>query len=108
MPRTVTRGHKDLLHDAVGRLFIGEGYDGLDLSGLSGGVPDWLFAKGIHLAFLVEVKTEASRRPGRHDERGLNERQQGFHRAWKSPIYIVASLEEAWRIVDQHAAAAGA
>lgn len=104
MPRTVRVGHKDLLHDAVGRLFVDQGFSALDLSGLSGGCPDWLIARGL-LGFLVEVKTEANRRPSKgHDERGLNPRQQDFLELWRGKFYIITSLEEAWRIVDEHRA----
>jgi hypothetical protein len=94
-------GNKDILHDAVARLFRDQGYDVVETHELSGGVPDMAVFRG-ELGFLVEVKTKANIYPSRHNADGLNEKQQSFHERHKSRIWIVASLEEAWRVIDRY------
>jgi hypothetical protein len=89
---------QDKLHGAVIRLFQEQGYDVLDLSKLGDGVPDLLVARGA-FAFLLEVKSENSVRHGRKDD-PFTEPQKAFWDRWKSAIYTVTSLEQAWELVD--------
>lgn len=93
-----SRGHKDLLHDGVGRFFKERGFDALDLKRLGEGVPDWAFFKGLTLAFLVEVKTV---REDRRMPTKLNEKQQEFHARWHSPIFIVSSIADCWALLEK-------
>jgi hypothetical protein len=84
---------KDALHNSVGTVFRENGWSALDLSRVGDGVPDWLFIRRS-FSVLVEVKTPGAFRPGSK----TLERQQAFRAAWKGcPVYVIESVEEAWR-----------
>lgn len=71
------------------------GYSVLDLSGVGGGAGDILVggvdrADGVCKLWLLEIKTASGH---------LNALQQEFHAAWRGPIHVVRSVDEALRIV---------
>ena len=73
------------------------GFSVLSLSGVKGGCPDLLVGgripggrHGIECNILLEVKS-----PKREGHKQLTPDQEHFHRAWKGPIFIVRSVDEA-------------
>lgn len=89
---------KDLFHRAVADLFAQHQWSVLDLSRVGDGVPDILICRGAFAA-LIEVKSHNSVRHGVAKE-PLNEKQREFRHRWSGAIFTVASLEEAWRVLD--------
>ena len=83
------RGKVDGPQGDIVRALRGIGCDVLSLASLGNGAPD-LLCGNRERYFLLEVKAKGGK---------LTPAQEVFHEAWRGPIFIVTTPQEALRVV---------
>jgi hypothetical protein len=97
---TVRRAARtDATHAGIVKALRAVGCSVLSMASLGGGVPDLLVARSGRM-WLVEVKSPAGPRGGisQHGQR-VNELQVAWQQAWRAPVSVARSVDEALRIV---------
>jgi hypothetical protein len=88
--RRPPRGHQDLIHKEVERIFQAMGFSTLDLSALGEGKPDLYVAKGA-LGCLIEIKSKA----GNSKASRPTAKQKAFADLWRGTCKDVRGIGEA-------------
>lgn len=88
---------KDANHAEIVDALRAAGCGVCDLAAVGGGVPDLLVCGPVYPfpACLIEIK-DGAKPPS---ARKLTPDQERFHAAWKGPIHVVTSADEALRAV---------
>lgn len=104
MRRSRHRGRTDANQTAIVSALREIGCSVLPISEIGDGAPDLVAWRHVVGYALLEVK-DGSKQPA---ERRLSDDEVAFHKAWRGPIFVVDSVDDAIRVMTGQRAHRGA
>jgi hypothetical protein len=97
----VSRWHRttrrDANHNEIVAALKAAGCSVVDLAAVGGGIPDLLVGVGGDRNLLLEVKNPANKRRSGSTNPTTGPKQAAFRAAWRGPVAVVFTIEEALR-----------